>query len=454
MKKNRFRFIKYVSELIIMYGYFNIAYCTIWGINKTYGMIFTLTERASVITSILYCLTLYIFLCLLEGLSIGKRRILDLIFGFFFSALCVNLISGFICLAVAPVPVWEMAVIVLILILIETLVGFAWIMCCHRSYEKFHFCKEAIFIYGSREDEGEYVRVNNTINKYFKISKSLNYQIGPKQILKEIQESSVVFLGDIPVEIRNVVLKFCMSREIECYGIPKISDIYIQSAEVMQLNDKLLLKYPGIAISGWRKLAKRMMDIIVSLLMLVLASPVMLVIAVLIKREDGGKIIYRQDRVTLDSRPFHMLKFRSMREDAEKEGARLAGKNDDRVTKVGRVIRNLHFDELPQLVNVLRGEMSLVGPRPERQEFIDLYAKRIPEFPERLKVRGGLTGYAQVYGRYNSEPEDKIKYDLYYIYNYSLLLDIKLIILTVRILFQKENTEGVKDGQISALKEK
>ena len=149
-----------------------------------------------------------------------------------------------------------------------------------------------------------------------------------------------------------------------------------------------------------------------------------------------------------------MYKFRSMRSDSEKYGARLAQKNDSRVTKVGRVIRNLHFDELPQLVNVLRGEMSLVGPRPERQEFIDAYAQRIPEFPERLKVKGGLTGYAQVYGRYNTEPEDKIKYDLYYIYNYSLWLDIKLLILTVRILFQKENTEGVEEGQISAIKER
>ena len=131
-----------------------------------------------------------------------------------------------------------------------------------------------------------------------------------------------------------------------------------------------------------------------------------------------------------------------MREDAEKDGIQLAKKNDDRVTRIGKIIRNLHFDELPQLIQVLKGDMSLVGPRPERQEYIDAYTQRIPEFKERLKVKAGLTGYAQVYGRYNSEPEDKIKYDLYYIYNYSFWLDIKLLILTVRILFQKENTEG------------
>jgi exopolysaccharide biosynthesis polyprenyl glycosylphosphotransferase len=245
-----------------------------------------------------------------------------------------------------------------------------------------------------------------------------------------------------------------MSSKIECYSIPKISDIYIQNAEVLQLNDKLLLKYPKMEIQDEKKAAKRLLDIVGALVMLVCASPVMLVIAILIKLEDGGKIFYLQDRVTQDGRPFLMCKFRSMHPNAEKDGARLAQKNDDRVTRVGRVIRNLHFDELPQLINVLKGEMSLVGPRPERQEFIDEYSKKIPEFPERLKVKGGLTGYAQVYGRYNSEPEDKIKYDLYYIYNYSLWLDIKILILTIRILFQKENTEGVDEDQISAMKNK
>lgn len=119
---------------------------------------------------------------------------------------------------------------------------------------------------------------------------------------------------------------------------------------------------------------------------------------------------------------------------------------------MGRFIRNIHFDELPQLINVLKGDMSLVGPRPERREFIEAYSLVIPEFSERLKVKGGLTGYAQVYGKYNTEPEDKIKYDLYYIYNHSIGLDIKLLLLTVRILFQSENTEGIDEGQSNALK--
>ncbi len=221
----------------------------------------------------------------------------------------------------------------------------------------------------------------------------------------------------------------------------------------MQLNDKLLLQYPNAGIFGARRGVKRTVDLVASLILLGCLSPVFLVIAICIRHEDGGEILYRQDRVTLDGRHFTMYKFRSMQPDAEQEGARLSYKGDVRVTRVGRVIRNIHFDELPQLVNVLRGEMSMVGPRPEREEFIEAYTERIPEFAERLKVKAGLTGYAQVYGRYNTVPEDKIRYDLYYIYHYSVWLDFKLILLTPRILFQKENTEGVDVGQVSALKE-
>ena len=147
-----------------------------------------------------------------------------------------------------------------------------------------------------------------------------------------------------------------------------------------------------------------------------------------------------------------MVKFRSMREGAEADGARLASKHDDRITKIGKKLRNTHMDELPQLLNVLRGEMSLVGPRPERQDFADYYGAHIPEFSDRLKVKAGLTGYAQIYGKYNTAAEDKIKYDLYYIYNHSIKLDIKILILTVRILFQKENTAGIPDGEIYAIR--
>ena len=141
------------------------------------------------------------------------------------------------------------------------------------------------------------------------------------------------------------------------------------------------------------------------------------IISLCIKLEDGGPVFYRQERVTRYGKSFSMLKFRSMVTDAEKDGPQLASRNDSRITRTGKILRNLHLDELPQLFNVLSGEMSMVGPRPERQEFIETYSKIIPEFRERLRVKGGLTGYAQIYGKYSTGPEDKIKYDLIYIYN-------------------------------------
>ena len=141
-----------------------------------------------------------------------------------------------------------------------------------------------------------------------------------------------------------------------------------------------------------------------------------------------------------------------MRVDAEKQGARLASKDDSRITPVGKIIRRLHVDELPQLFNILIGDMSLVGPRPERKEIAREYEETMPEFRLRLKVKAGLTGYAQVYGQYNTTPYDKLKLDLIYITNYSLLMDIKIILLTVKVLFMKENTEGVDKSQRTALK--
>ena len=196
--------------------------------------------------------------------------------------------------------------------------------------------------------------------------------------------------------------------------------------------------------------AKRAMDIVFSLLGLVIAAPFMLVIAILIKAYDGGPVFYKQERLTQDGRIFQILKFRSMKVQSENKGARLAMKDDDRITPVGRVLRQIHFDELPQIFNILKGDMSLVGPRPERPEIARQYLEEIPEFNYRLKVKAGLTGYAQVYGKYNTTPYDKLKLDLTYIETYSFVQDIKLLMLTFKILFQKENTEGVESWQVTA----
>ena len=198
-------------------------------------------------------------------------------------------------------------------------------------------------------------------------------------------------------------------------------------------------------------MAKRVFDVVVSGLALIVFSPLMIVLAIII-RGDGGTAFYRQKRLTKDGRVFEILKFRSMRMDAEKDGvARLSsGEADPRITKVGRFIRACRFDELPQLLNILKGDMSIVGPRPERPEIAEQYKEELPEFDLRLQCKCGLTGFAQVYGQYNTTPYDKLLMDLMYIAHPSFIEDLKICFATVKILFMKDSTEGIAEGQTTA----
>lgn len=259
-------------------------------------------------------------------------------------------------------------------------------------------------------------------------------------------EYEAVIICDIPGQRRNDILKFCFANSKRTYITPKISDIIIRGAEDMNMFDTPLLLCRNSGLNAEQAAIKRFMDIILSLIALVVLSPFMLITAAAIKLYDHGPVFYTQDRLTVGGRIFKVYKFRSMIVDAEKNsGARLASQNDNRITPVGRIIRKIRFDELPQLINILKGDMSIVGPRPERPELAAISEESMPEFSYRLKVKAGLTGYAQVMGKYNTTPYDKLKLDLAYIENYSLMLDIKLILMTVKILFVPESTEGVKE---------
>ena len=218
----------------------------------------------------------------------------------------------------------------------------------------------------------------------------------------------------------------------------------LRGAKNNTLFDTPLLMVKGTGLTPMQRIIKRAMDLVLCGIAMIPAAPVMLIIAAAIKIEDGGPVFYKQKRMTRGGREFEILKFRSMIVDAEKyAGAVLASEDDPRITKVGKVIRAARLDELPQLINILKGDMSIVGPRPERKCLADEISKEIPEFCYRLKVRGGLTGYAQIYGKYNTSAYDKLRLDMMYIENYSPLLDIRLIILTLRIIFSKDSTEGI-----------
>lgn len=281
----------------------------------------------------------------------------------------------------------------------------------------------------------------------------MNISEGVEAVKKEILgEYGAVVLWDIPVSDRNYLLKFCYSRSIRVYMMPKISDVLVKGADQLHLFDTPIYLTREYALKVEQRVAKRLIDLICSVLLLVITSPFMVITAIAIKVHDGGPVFYKQIRCTMGRREFYILKFRSMKVDAEKDGvARLATKNDERITPVGKFIRATRIDELPQLLNILKGEMSFIGPRPERPEIIDQYMEEMPEFAFRMKVKAGLAGYAQVYGKYNTTPYDKLKLDLTYIEQYSVWLDLKLMLLTLKILIKPESTEGVDSTQTTAM---
>ena len=235
--------------------------------------------------------------------------------------------------------------------------------------------------------------------------------------------------------------------------LPKIGDIIMSGAKQMHLFHLPFLRVGRYDPAPEYLFVKRLFDIVVSGCALIVLSPVMLAVAIAVRR-DGGPAFYRQCRLTKDGRRFDVLKFRSMRVDAERDGvARLStGDADPRITPVGRFIRKVRIDELPQLINILRGEMSIVGPRPERPEIAAQYERELPEFSLRLQAKAGLTGYAQVYGKYNTTPYDKLQMDLMYIAHPSFWEDLRIIFATIKILFLPESTEGVAEGQETAMK--
>ena len=279
----------------------------------------------------------------------------------------------------------------------------------------------------------------------YQITEVISVEEGFEVICEKAKKHQAVLLNDVPAQIRNDILKFCYTNAIRLYTTPKLSDIIISGAEKITTFDTPLVLVKGTGLTFEQRILKRTMDVALCSIAMIAAAPIMLIVAVAIKLEDGGPVFFKQERVTIDGKRFDILKFRSMIVDAEKFGEVIpATDKDPRITKVGNVIRATRIDELPQIINILKGEMSIVGPRPERVEHVEKYQAAIPEFVYRTKVKGGLTGYAQIYGKYNTTPYDKLRLDLTYIEEYSILLDIKLILMTLQIMLRKESTEGFK----------
>lgn len=313
-------------------------------------------------------------------------------------------------------------------------------VCIHKTNPP----EEMLIVYGSHLATEIVYKMSEMEDRY-KILESVNVDEGFETVKEKAERFGSIIICDVPARMRNDILKFCYENNKNIYVVPKISDIIVRSASDISYFDSPIMRCTSNGLTIEQRAVKRFFDVLLSSFALLVLSPLFAVVALAIKLTDGGPVFYKQRRCTRDLREFDILKFRSMIVDAEKDGPQPAVDNDSRITKVGKIIRAMRIDELPQILNIIKGDMSIVGPRPERIEHVAKYSAEIPEFVCRYKVKGGLTGYAQVFGKYNTSAYNKLKMDLMYIQNYSLALDIKLIIMTVKILFKKESTEGFKE---------
>lgn len=333
----------------------------------------------------------------------------------------------------------------------QVLLSVVWSYCAHRWYFWAFPPKRTVLVYDSLHDMDTLIREYG-MDKKFSIIGTASVEACISQNMEQLNGAEAVFLRGVHSHERNIILKYCVANGIVVYMLPRIGDTIMSGARKIHMFHLPMLRVGRYNPSPEYLLLKRLFDIVSSGLALLVLSPIMVVTAIAIKATDGGPVFYRQRRLTKDGKCFDVLKFRSMRVDAEKDGvARLStGEKDDRITPVGRFIRKVRIDELPQLLNILQGSMSVVGPRPERPEIAEQYEQELPEFALRLQAKAGLTGYAQVYGQYNTTPYDKLQMDLMYIANPSFLEDIRICFATVKILFMKESTEGVQVGSITA----
>ena len=414
----------------------------------------------------LFVLLYYLLAHLYSGFSIHISRISEIVYAQALGALIADgLIFVIMWLLIRHAPNIP---VMLLVFAVQLGLIILWATLAHRWYFKHNPPIPTAVIYD--EFEGlENLVSHYGLDKHFHIIKKVNIhelqgsdwlsiseaerdRREEKFIKETLSGCGAVFLCCLHSHDRNQIVKYCIHKDIVSWCIPRIGDVIMAGAEKAHLFHLPMLRVARYNPTPEYLIAKRLFDIVVAGLALIVFSPIMIILAIII-RMDGGTAFYRQKRLTKDGKVFEILKFRSMRMDAEKDGvARLSsGDADPRITKVGRFIRACRFDELPQLLNILKGDMSIVGPRPERPEIAEQYKKILPEFDLRLQCKCGLTGFAQVYGQYNTTPYDKLLMDLMYIAQPSFAEDMKICFATVKILFMAESTQGVDPGQVTAL---
>jgi exopolysaccharide biosynthesis polyprenyl glycosylphosphotransferase len=438
-KKVIIRRLEQLLELLILAAMFFLFWRYYYRFDYFYEQMYL--GRGKYVLIGLYAVILGMTMHLDEGFQIGYKKLFDIVILQWMSVVITNIVEYMQLSLIADevIPVRPMVYLTLAEMPVCIIMAGIYTYYYHQMYVPMNM----LMIYGTDNAAALKLKFDRRPGDKYHVEKLVSADIGKDALIEMIPNYDAVIISDIKAKLRNDILKFCYAHEIRTYLTPKISDIITGGSLDVTLFDTPLKLVKGLGPSILENIAKRFFDILLSLIALILLSPFMIGIAIAIKISDHGPVLYKQLRVTKNGKKFNILKFRSMVVDAEKNGEFIpATDGDPRITRVGKFIRGCRADELPQLINILKGDMSIVGPRPERVEHVEKYKEIVPEFICREKVKGGLTGYAQVYGKYNTTALDKLKLDLLYIENYNFLLDLKIILMTVRILFQKESTEG------------
>ena len=445
-KRKRYKRLIKIGAAVILLFMLTGIFGYVW--YKYYSDVIVLPfyRRGNWVLIAIYCMLTTLFFRVYGGFRIGYLKSTDMLYSQFLSMIFVNVVTFFLISLIGRHFMDSTPVVVMTAVDLGVIA--LWTAASNKMFLLIYPPRKLIILYGSHQAADIVIKMSERVDKYM-ICESINFSEDPEVIREQILKYEGVIICDIPAEERNDYLKFCFENSIRVYITPKISDIIVRGAEDIRLFDSPLILCRNCGLDVEQRIIKRTFDIIFSLIALVPALPIMLIMALLIKLYDGGPVLYKQKRLTIDYREFDVYKFRSMVVDAEKKsGPVLASDDDPRITPVGKFLRKVRLDELPQLFNILKGDMSVVGPRPERPELTAEYKKQMPEFDYRLKVKAGLTGYAQVTGVYDTTPYDKLKMDLMYIENYSIKLDIQIIIMTLKIMLFPKKSNAETEGAL------
>ena len=417
--------------------------------SKFYFML--IPTRTSFITLGVFTLVYMMMSIIYGGFDIGKRKSKPIIYSFVLSVFFTDIAAHFfMCIMNITVVhngkfVYDYPLLLLLTYIIQIFIIVVFTYGGNYLYFSANKPHDSIIITRKGEQTDSIISKIGRYKKQYNITETVF--INDPDILKKIDKADSIFFYNLSVPERNAFVEYCYHCKKDIYYSVELSDIVSLGSHRVYFDDKSMVYAPVKGLTFEQRVIKRIMDLVIAGFGLIVTSPIFLITALCIKLEDGGPVFYKQERATYAGKIFNVIKFRSMKvEDGSIHKS--VTKNDDRITRTGRIIRKFRIDELPQLINVIKSDMSIVGPRPEMVENVEKYTKELPEFAYRQRAKAGLTGMAQIYGKYNTSPKDKLIFDLTYINEYSVWLDIKLIFRTLLVLLTPDkSTEAFEDNK-------